>query len=142
MAPDSSAMASTARKSSRTGSRTVMVLTTVESLRQARRMARTLVQRHLTACVHISPIESIYHWDGRLHQEREFRLAMKTTTARAGELQSALRTLHPYELPAIYVVALGQVHAAYAHWVERSCAPARAQRGTRSAAKSRTAGHT
>jgi periplasmic divalent cation tolerance protein len=119
-------------------SRTVIVLTSVDSLRRARQLARAMVQRRLTACVHVAPIESFYHWEGRLQQAREFQLAMKTTAARAGELQSVLRTLHPYALPAIYVVVPSQVHAPYARWVEQRCAVPPVSRATRGGSRSRS----
>lgn len=106
-------------------SRTLMVLTSVAGLRQSRRLARAMVEQQLAACVQISPIESFYSWNGQLQQEREFRLVMKTTAARATQLQSALRAMHPYEVPAIYVLPLTRVHAAYARWVEQSCAAIR-----------------
>jgi periplasmic divalent cation tolerance protein len=112
-------------------SRTLTVLTSVGSLRDARRIARALVEQQLAACVHIAPIESVYRWKGRLEREREFQLSMQTTATRAAALQSALRTLHPYELPALYVVAPARVDARYARWVAQSCAPARVRRAAR-----------
>lgn len=102
-------------------SRTLTVLTTVDSLTQARRIARALVTRGLAACVHIAPIESFYRWNGRLQHEREFQLTLTTTAARSAALQSALRSLHPYELPAIAVLRPAAVHAPYARWVQQSC---------------------
>jgi len=118
---------------------TLTVLTSVGSLRQARRIARELVEQQLAACVHIAPIESIYRWKGRLQQQREFQLAMQTSAARAAALKSALRALHPYELPALYVVASAQADAPYARWVAQSCAPAGLPRSARRRAKGGTA---
>lgn len=109
-------------------SRTLTVLTSVGNLRQARRIAREIVEQQLAACVHIAPIESVYRWQGRMQQQREFQLSMQTSATRATALQSALRTLHPYELPALYVVAPAHVDAPYARWVAQSCAPARVPR--------------
>ena len=120
-------------------SRTLTLLTSVGSLRQARRMARLLVEQHLAACVHIAPIESVYHWQGRLHREREFQLSMQTSASRAKALRSTLRTLHPYELPALYVVTPAWVYAPYARWIARSCVPARLPRTARRGAKDATA---
>ncbi len=106
-------------------SRTVTVLTSVGTLRQARALARALVQRQLAACVHIDAIESFYRWDGRLQHEGEFRLMLKSTAARARQLRQALRELHPYELPAIYVITPSRVDRGYARWVQQSVTPRR-----------------
>lgn len=120
-------------------SRTLTVLTSVGSLRQARLIARELVQRRLAACVHVAPVESVYRWKGRMHQEREFQLSIHTSAPRAKALQTALHALHPYELPSVYVLAPEQVHAPYARWVAQSCEPARVRRGVRGHAKGGTA---
>lgn len=103
-------------------------------------MARLLVEHQLAACVHIAPIESVYRWKGRLHQEREFQLSMQTSASRAKALQARLRALHSYELPALYVVRPAWVYAPYARWIARSCVPARVPRATRARAKGGTAG--
>ena len=122
------------------GSRTLTLLTSVGSLQQARRIARALIEQHLAACVHIAPIESVYRWRGRMHEEREFQLSMQTTAARAAALQSTLRALHPYELPALYAVAPARIDAPYARWVAQNCSPARMRRAPRARAKRGTAG--
>jgi len=101
--------------------RALAVITTVGQLAQARRIARALVQRRLAACVHICPVESLYRWRARLCHEREYRLTCKTSIGRRAALMAALEQLHPYELPALYAVALERVSAAYAAWIEQEC---------------------
>ena len=118
---------------------TVTVLTTVGNLRQARRMAHAVLEQQLAACVHISAIESLYRWRGKLQQEREFQLSLHTSDARAAALQALLLELHPYELPSISVTAAQHVHAPYARWVIDNSAPTRARRSARKSAKGRTA---
>jgi len=99
------------------------VHTTVASLDAARRMARTLVERKLAACAQIGEIESFYAWQGALANEREFRILFKTTEWRVAEVESAIRELHDYELPAIHAVALEHVDPAYGRWIEEGCMP-------------------
>lgn len=94
------------------------VYTTVATQEQARTIARALVERGLAACVQIGAIESFYRWGGELHDEPEFRLLCKTTDARYDAVEAAIRELHPYELPAIYAVALEHVYEPYAAWVD------------------------
>lgn len=93
------------------------VYTTLGTLEQARTLAHELVERRLAACAQICPIESFYHWGGQLHSEPEFRLLLKTTAARYDELEDAIRSLHPYQLPAIYALAVARGSAAYEQWV-------------------------
>ena len=57
----------------------IAVLTTIDSLEQARAIANMLVDRGLAACVQISPIESVYSWEGSVQMEDEYRVFAKTT---------------------------------------------------------------
>jgi periplasmic divalent cation tolerance protein len=99
------------------------VYTTVAGLDAARGMARTLVERKLAACAQIEEIESFYAWQGKLENDREFRILFKTTEARWPAVEAAIRELHGYELPAIHALALEQVHAPYGRWIEEECKP-------------------
>ena len=74
------------------------------------------------------PVESFYVWDGALRHDPEVRVVMKTTEARYAELEKAVRELHPYELPAIYVVPLSRVYEPYAQWVMEGTAALRKDR--------------
>lgn len=108
-------------KRSRAAQRYLLVVTTVASAVQARRLARTVVRERLAACVHLWPIHSVYRWRERLHAEREYRVVCKCTRAVRAKLVQRLQALHPYELPAIYALAPQYVESAYGHWVEASC---------------------
>ncbi len=93
------------------------VFTTVGSREQAQRIADALVSRGLVACAQISEIESVYVWQGALQREPEFRLLLKTTAAQYAAVQSAIRELHAYELPAIFAVEVTHAFEPYAAWV-------------------------
>lgn len=104
----------------------IAVVTTVATLAQAQAMARSLVERRLAACAQISEIESIYRWQGAVHDEAECRIVFKTTRERYAEVEQAIRALHGYELPAIHALAFDAVHAPYADWIVSSCTDAAA----------------
>ncbi len=93
------------------------VFTTVGTREQAQAIAAALVERRLVACAQISAIESVYAWEGALQREPECRLLLKTTREAYAAVEAALRELHPYELPAIFAVAVEHAYAPYAAWV-------------------------
>ena len=95
----------------------IAVITTVASREDARRIAQALVERRLVACAQISAIESLYHWDGALQDDSEFRLLLKTVDTQYDAVERTIRELHPYELPAIYALPIDRIHAPYAAWV-------------------------
>ncbi len=95
----------------------IAVVTTVANRDEAHRLARTLVERKLAACAQISEIESIYSWQGAVQQESEFRILFKTTDERYELVESTIRDLHSYDLPAIHAFAFEHVYPAYATWI-------------------------
>ena len=106
----------------RTSTDCIAVVTTVGSRDDARRIARTLVERGLVACAQIEEIESFYRWDDALQDDREWRLLLKTVAARYDDVEQAIRALHPYELPAIYALPVDRAFAPYAAWVRSGSA--------------------
>jgi periplasmic divalent cation tolerance protein len=97
--------------------KTIAILTTTDSLERARDIAAALIARKLAACVQISPIESVYTWQGATRNDREFRLLAKTVAGNYAEVESAIRELHSYDLPAIFAIDVSEAFAPYAEWV-------------------------
>ena len=95
----------------------IAVVTTVASREEAHRLAHALVERKLAACAQISEIESVYRWKGEVQQEPEFRILFKTTDERYELVESTIRDLHSYKLPAIHAFAFEHVFPAYAAWI-------------------------
>lgn len=79
-----------------------MTYTLVATLEDAKKIARTLVQEKLAACVNILPdVLSVYEWKGRLEEPSEVGLVIKSNLDAKERLLNRLKELHPYELPAI-----------------------------------------
>jgi periplasmic divalent cation tolerance protein len=97
-----------------------IVLTTLGADVDAAAIARTLVDERLAACVNIlPPMTSVYRWQGKVEQDREQQVVIKTGADRVAALQARLRELHPYELPEFLVLdATGS--EAYLAWVGES----------------------
>ena len=98
--------------------RLLAVFTTTPSREEARKIAETLVERQLVACAQISEIESIYSWKGAVQREPEFRLLLKTTEPQYEAVETVIRELHSYELPAIFAMAIEHAYEPYARWVQ------------------------
>lgn len=104
------------------GDALIAVYTTIDDADRARRIARALVERQLAACVQISTVESFYTWNGAVAHEPEFRILVKTRAALYAAVESAIREMHCYDLPAIYAMAVSSADPAYAQWVQASTA--------------------
>lgn len=99
----------------------VLILTTAGTEAEARKLAESLVERRLAACVNIVPrIQSVYRWEGKVESSEEFLLLIKTTEARTADVQSAIRELHSYELPEFVVISIKAGSAEYLNWINDS----------------------
>ena len=94
------------------------VYTTIDQRDAARQIARTVVERRLAACVHISEIESFYSWNQAIQNDVEFRITFKTTASNFGALKQAIHELHSYDVPAIYAIQLDNIDEHYAAWIK------------------------
>ena len=94
-----------------------ITFTKVETLEDAKKIARTLVQEKLAACVNILPhILSVYEWKGQLEESGEVGLIIKSSLDSKKALLDRLKELHPYELPAISSFE-AETTVEYENWV-------------------------
>jgi len=98
-----------------------LVLTTVSSQEEARKLANTLVERRLAACVNILPkIDSIYRWKEKVEESQEFLLLIKTAESAVAKLRDAIQELHSYEVPECIVLRIEDGSEAYLKWIDES----------------------
>jgi periplasmic divalent cation tolerance protein len=102
-----------------TGTQARIVLTTVSDAAEAERLARTLVEEHLAACVSLLPgVQSIYHWAGEVESASEILLLIKTGTDQVAALEQRLRSLHSYETPEFLVLKVESGSLSYLDWMQ------------------------
>ncbi len=101
----------------------VIVLSTLPANGDPPRLARTLIEERLAACVNIlTAMISVYRWKEGIEQDSEHQLVMKTTKARVAALWERLRELHPYEVPEFVVLPVVDGNDAYLRWIGESTA--------------------
>jgi periplasmic divalent cation tolerance protein len=84
----------------------------------ARRIAHALIAKRLVACANILPeIESLYRWKGKVENEPEVPLVVKTRADNFDPVTDAVRKLHPYETPSIIGVTIERVTGDYLDWI-------------------------
>lgn len=95
-----------------------VVLTTCGDEDSARRIASSLVEEGLAACVNILPaVWSVYMWEGAATRDEELLLLVKTDASRYPALEQRLLALHPYELPEIIALPVAGGLQGYLDWV-------------------------
>jgi periplasmic divalent cation tolerance protein len=96
----------------------IQVLTTAGSSEEAERIAATLVERRLAACVQtVGPVRSRYRWQGEIEEAEEWQCLVKTEASRYEEVEAAVRELHSYEEPEIVALPIVAGSAGYLGWV-------------------------
>ena len=97
---------------------TLLVLTNLPDRAAAERLAATLVEKRLAACVNIlAPCRSVYRWKDATQHDDEHPMLIKSTTEAYPALEAAIRAGHPYELPEIIAVPIERGLPAYLDWV-------------------------
>jgi periplasmic divalent cation tolerance protein len=102
----------------------VVVLTTVPASFDAAELARELLEGRVAACVTILPsVRTIFSWDGKLQEEAEQQLILKTTRDRVDALWRLLKSRHPYDVPEFMVLPVVDGYPSYLDWVASIRAP-------------------
>ncbi len=99
----------------------IVVLSTTNSMESASRIAQALVESGEAACVNIVPgLRSIYRWRGKLCDDSEMLLLIKTTEAGFEAARARICALHPYELPEVIALPVVAGDEKYLRWLSDS----------------------
>jgi len=95
-----------------------IILCTVGNAENAKQISYALVEDKLAACVStLSVNSSVYHFEGKLYDEPELLLVIKTRKELFEEVKSLILKLHLYTLPEIVFLPIMDGHAPYLNWI-------------------------
>ncbi len=96
----------------------IISFTTTNTEKEAKKIARRLVEDKLAACVNLIPkIRSFYEWDGEIHDEVEYLLMIKSPRAKLDLVRGFIEKVHSYEVPEFIVVDVVDGLPDYLQWV-------------------------
>jgi periplasmic divalent cation tolerance protein len=96
----------------------IVVLTTVASDDEAVKLVRALLERRLIACGTLFPgARSMYRWQGKVADESEVVIMLKTRSARLDSLRTAFGELHPYKVPELLAIPVEGGLDKYLEWI-------------------------
>jgi periplasmic divalent cation tolerance protein len=99
----------------------IIVLITASTPEEAAKIAASLVDGHLAACVNIVPeVRSLFFWEGRTHDARESLLICKSRKHLMEDLVSRVRALHSYTVPEIIALPIVAGSADYLNWLKEN----------------------
>ncbi len=99
----------------------VVILITTSSEEEAARIGRTLVEERLAACVNVIPdIRSFFHWEGKLQDEKEALLLVKSQGDQISRIIYRVKELHSYSVPEVIALPILAGSEDYLRWVRES----------------------
>jgi len=96
----------------------ISVYTTLPNVEKAKEIARVLVRERLCACANIFKVDSVYWWKGKLEEEGEYGLILKTKEEAYTKLEARIKKLHPYEVPMIVTYRIDKGAESYLNWID------------------------
>ena len=96
----------------------ILVYATFPSRAEAERIGGRLVEDGLAACVNILPgMVAIYIWEGERQQDDECAMIIKSRASLAARIITTVRSLHPYENPALVVLDIADGAPPFLAWI-------------------------
>lgn len=99
----------------------IVVLITIPTIGQARRLSKFLLLRKLVACINIIPkVESLFWWQEKIDKAKESLLVIKTQKKLFNKLIKAVKSKHPYSIPEIIALPIVSGNKNYLNWIDES----------------------
>ncbi len=96
----------------------IVVFVTTSSEEEAARIGRALVEAGLAACANVLPrVRSIFSWEGKVSEEQESLMVLKTRADLFKDLAATVKKLHSYSVPEIIAVPITRGSADYLAWI-------------------------
>ena len=97
----------------------LLVITTVPDLDIGQIIAEKIIEERLAACVHIQAAgQSVYWWEGKIMQDQEHTLLIKTKNEAYPSLEKKIKEIHPYDVPEIIALPLQKGSEEYFGWID------------------------
>ncbi len=97
-----------------------LVMVTVASSEEGKKIAQALLTGKLAACISMTPVESFYTWQEKINHDREWQLFIKTRFNLFSQLAEKIQILHSYDVPEIIALPMLAGFQPYLNWIADS----------------------
>ena len=94
-----------------------LVMVTVSSQSEGKKIAMALLTQKLAACINMTPVDSFYIWSEEINCDREWQLLIKTRSNLFSKLAAEIQLLHSYDVPEIIALPMLAGSSAYLNWI-------------------------
>ncbi|RDU58089.1 divalent-cation tolerance protein CutA [Helicobacter sp. MIT 99-5507] len=92
-----------------------IIKTTFNDIKDVNKLQNILLEKNLASCIQINQIKSAYIWEGKICNEDEIQLSIKTNKKNAKKIESIILDTHPYEIPQILILK-SKASKSYLKW--------------------------
>lgn len=97
----------------------IVILVTASSEEEAKKIAQSLVDKRLAACVNIiKDVQSVFRWKGKISDEKELLLIIKTRKKLYKNVEEEVKRLHSYEVPEVIALPIVLGSMDYLYWID------------------------
>ena len=96
------------------------IILTSAKAENGKKIASGLIEQKLAACVQIAPIHSLYEWQGKICEDDEVLLIIKTRASLFADVQNFILTKHEYEIPEIISIPIENGFSPYLNWISQN----------------------
>ncbi len=102
----------------------IIVMSTVPNEEVGKRIATVLLEKKLVPCVNMVPnVRSIYTWKGKINDEAELIIIMKTRASLFERIKDEIKANHPYKCPEILALPVLAGNQPYLDWIAENTSP-------------------
>ncbi|AXX86043.1 divalent-cation tolerance protein CutA [Malaciobacter marinus] len=99
----------------------ILVQTTTNSIKEAKKISKILLEKKLVACVQVSKIDSFYVWKDDFCEDEEFLISIKTKKENFEKIERKIKELHSYDVPEIISFKIDNLSKEYKKFICQSC---------------------
>lgn len=101
----------------------ILILTTLHKKEAAVKIGKELLKKRIIACYNLLPIESAYWWRGRITEENEVLMILKTRKGNFEKVESHLKKHSGYETPEVVSIEASKANKSYLNWIDSETKP-------------------
>lgn len=95
-----------------------LIYVTTANAEEARTIGRALVESRLAACANVlSPVTSIFWWEGAVQEEPEVVLIAKTRRSLVESVVEKVKALHSYDCPCVVALPILEGNPDFLRWI-------------------------
>ncbi|PHO09106.1 divalent-cation tolerance protein CutA [Malaciobacter canalis] len=99
----------------------ILVQTTTNSIKEAKKISKILLEKKLAACIQVSKIDSFYVWKDDFCEDEEFLISIKTKKENFEKIERKIKELHSYDVPEIISFKIDNLSKEYKKFISQSC---------------------